>query len=140
MTSKGWQTLMDLKAEIEKGDNIEIAVNVVRTMIMRDVGLDDRTIALYIKRLRGLRVLGDSENPNYFRVVSNDKKYESENYVLSEQERDFLKSSSDGSPKELESKKEDDGVKLRPRETSKNKKKGPGTRGQSDGDGPVGGA
>ncbi len=114
MTSKGWTTLMNLKTEIEKGENLEIPVNVVRTLIMRDVGLDDRTICLYIKRLRGLRVLGDCENPNYFRVVANDKGYESDNYVLSKQESDLLDASSVGGSKEVQRKKKGNGDELRP--------------------------
>lgn len=112
MTSKSWDTLIKIADSIGRDYEKEVPTRVVRVLIMKEVGIAERTIQEYIRRLKELDYLRDGLNPNFYVLGPRCGAEQENDYVLSNEERSLLDSSTRGTKSKKSSAKQKAGKKV----------------------------
>jgi len=81
---------LKIREEVEKTYEKEVPVRVLRTLIMKEVGIEERTIQTHLKRMLELNFFKPGANMNFYTIVAHQKKTKKKNGKLNKQENDIL--------------------------------------------------
>ena len=90
MSSKSWDTLMVIRDNILENFELEVPSSYLRQIIMKEKGLDERTIVTTLKRLVELKIIEHTENRGVYRVCRKETTPKKTNRKLTKQERNIL--------------------------------------------------
>ena len=98
MTSRSWEILKKIETDLrEKFDN-EIPKSHIERIIMREAGIDERTILKYLKTMVKMGIIQHTQRANIFRLCNGEPDDDMEHRTLTGEERAILGAEDEGGP------------------------------------------